>query len=234
MFDTIVRRFLYYPTRLPRDAGPPSYARGAREVFFRAGDGNEIHALYWPAPEGRPTILFFHGNAQTVFEWALIHEELAPLECGLFLVDYPGYGKSTGEPSEASLYAAGQAALKHLTDGEKIDEARIVIFGKSLGGGVTAEVAKGRRVMGIVLESTFTSIPSVARLLLPMIPSDALLASERYESLKKLSEITVPVLVVHGDRDELIPVDEGKNSTTRRANRRSSTSCPARVITTFR
>ncbi len=210
MIESLVRRFLYYPTKVADDAPIPYYVVGAREVRIKADSGDTIHGLYWPAPEGRPTILFLHGNAQTVFEWALVREELAPLDCGLLLIDYPGYGKSTGAPSEIANYAAGRAALDFLLFKENIAEKDIVIFGKSLGGGVATEVAIGLDLRGVVLESTFTSIPSVARLLLPMLPTGSMFQTEVYDSVSKISSIHSPIFVIHGTHDELIPIAEGK------------------------
>lgn len=210
MFESMVRQFLYYPTRLRRDAPPPSWASTAEEVWIEAAGGDTIHGLFWRAPETRPTALFLHGNAQSVFEWSLIREELAPLEVGLLLIDYPGYGKSSGSPTEEGLYAAGRAAMDWLSTTAGVTEASTVVFGKSLGGGVATEIARGRDLLGVVLESTFRSIPAVARKLLPMIPVGAVLKSERYESAARIEEITAPVLVVHGTEDELIPVEEGR------------------------
>jgi fermentation-respiration switch protein FrsA (DUF1100 family) len=208
MLETLVRKFLYYPTRIAPDEPLPPYLAGANEVWIDAPSGGRIHGLYWPAPTGRPTILFFHGNAQTVFEWALIWEELAPLDCGLLLIDYPGYGKSSGSPSEAALYEAGHASRQWLVEAQRVPLDRVVIFGKSLGGGVSTEVAQGRDVLGVVLESTFTSIPAVMSNLLPLLPRGALLKSEVYPSGDKLPAIHAPVLIVHGTHDELIPVAE--------------------------
>jgi len=210
MMEGLVRKFLYYPTRIDPDAPLPYYIRGATEVWIDTPAGNRIHALHWPAPVARPTILFFHGNAQTVFEWALIREELAPLECGLLLPDYPGYGKSQGAPGEAANYDAAHGAWQWLSESAGVPAAKVVIFGKSLGGGVSTEIARGKTFKGLVLESTFTSIPSVMRQLLPFIPAGTLLKGELYESLNKLADIHAPLLVVHGTRDELIPVGEGK------------------------
>jgi uncharacterized protein len=210
MMESLVRRFLYYPEKIPVGEPLPHYIHGAAEVFFDTADGNRINALHWPAPPGRPTILFFHGNAQTVFEWAMIREELEPLECGLFLVDYPGYGKSSGEPSEQANYAAGHAAFEHLVKTAIVEPGQIIIFGKSLGGGISTEIAKGAKVRGVILESTFTSIPAIARRLLPMIPADAIFKSECYESASKIASIESPILVIYGERDDLIPVSEGK------------------------
>lgn len=214
MIELMVRRFLYYPSRIPREAPLPPYCADAQEVWFETSRGDSIHGLYWPPAHDEPTILFFHGNAQTVFEWALIREELEAVRAGMLLIDYPGYGKSTGKPSEEALYAAGLSAWGFLQR-EGTAPGEIVIFGKSLGGGVATEVARdkrgpGRQPKALVLESTFTSIPSVARVLLPLIPTDALFSRERYESISKLEAIHCPVMVIHGTEDRLIPADEGR------------------------
>lgn len=209
MLEFIIRKFLYYPINRSRDAALPRYARDAREVWIPLEKG-EIHALYWEAPKDRPTVLFFHGNAQSVYEWAQVRQDLAAMECGLLLPDYPGYGKSPGQPTETGLFAAGRAALTWLVETAGVPENRVVLFGKSLGGGVAVEVAVGRHVMGMVLESTFRSIPSVSRVLLPVIPADAIFSTERYESIKKIGSIRSPCLVIHGTLDELIPLAEGQ------------------------
>jgi fermentation-respiration switch protein FrsA (DUF1100 family) len=210
MLEGIVRKFLYYPTVLGPHATLPDYIFGAEEVWIDSSDGNRIHGLYWPARSGRPTILFFHGNAQCVFEWALITEDLEPLECGLLLIDYPGYGKSTGRPQEEALYAAGRSALRWLIEHMNITEHRIVLFGKSLGGPVAAEVAQGRHVMGIILESTFRSIPAMIKNVVPVIPENAWLKSEQYDTASKIRTIRVPVLIVQGALDALVPLREAQ------------------------
>ena len=217
MIEQLVRQFLYHPTRLPKDASPPAWTEGAEEVWMRAEDGNDIHGLYWAPPEGsaeqpgpRPTILFLHGNAQTVFEWALVQRELAPAACGLLLIDYPGYGKSSGVPTEASLQAAGRAALSWLVRERETPAHRVVVFGKSLGGGVATELAATHQVRGLVLESTFCSIPDVAKRLIPFMPTSLVFRTERYDSLSRMPRIGCPVLVIHGDRDALIPVAQGR------------------------
>lgn len=210
MIESLVRKFLYYPTLHPKNAPLPYWAESATEVSFPATDNNEIYALYWAAKPGRPMILFFHGNAQSAFEWALIHEEFRQLDAGLLLVDYPGYGKSSGKPTEQGLYAAGEAAYQWLVKNQGFDPSKIIVFGKSLGGGVASKVARDHEVMALILESTFTSVPAVAKILLPMLPGDALFKSERYETIGRIGNIHIPVLVIHGDEDNLIPMKEGK------------------------
>ena len=211
-----LRRFLYYPERLPATAALPPHARDAREVYLDCADGVRIHALYWAPPPGRPVILYFHGNAGHVFDWALVRADLVVTETGLLLVDYHGYGKSGGAPSEAALFADGAAALAWLTDEAGVPLSRIVLLGKSLGGGVAGHLAKGRPLMGLVLESTFTSIPAVARNLfahiLPFVgerPLSALLP-DRFDTLSCLPDVRCPVLGIHGERDSLIPVAHGR------------------------
>lgn len=203
----LVRRFLYYPDRLPRELPPPSWAGGGQEVWMECPDGVSIHGLWWPEPEGAPVILFLHGNAQEVYSWSLVSRELAPLGCRLLLIDYHGYGKSGGEPHEEGLYLDGRAALEWLA-ARGIGDADIVIFGKSLGGGVACEIAQNRELKALILESTFTSLQGVAKRLFPMLPKGIPLG-ESYASAEKIANVRCPVLVIHGDLDELIPVEEG-------------------------
>lgn len=204
----LARKFLYYPDRLPLDMPPPRWAGGAEEVWIDCEDGVRIHGLWWPEPEGAPVILFLHGNAQEAYSWSLVHEELAPTGCRLLLIDFHGYGKSGGEPHEAGLYLDGKAALQWL-HGKGVEDSGIVVFGKSLGGGVACEIVRGREFKALVLESTFTSLASVARKLFPFLPRGVPLG-ETYDSISRLPLARCPVLVIHGERDELIPVEEGK------------------------
>ncbi len=208
MLEDIASRYLYYPDPIPRDMPPPQWAAGAREVWINTEDGVRIHGLWWLAPEGRPTILFLHGNAQEVYSWSLVREDLAALECGMLLIDYRGYGKSEGEPGEAGLYADGRGALEWLRR-EGIRAGETMVFGKSLGGAVACEIARGVDLKGLILESTFTSLASVARNLFPFARGYAP-ADTAYNSLTKLPEIQCGLMVIHGDADMLIPVGEGE------------------------
>ncbi len=206
--ESLARKFLYYPDPLPPDMPPPRWAGAAEEVWMRCRDGVRIHGLWWGEPEGAPVILFLHGNAQEAYSWSLVRRELEPLGCRMLLIDYHGYGKSGGEPHEAGLYLDGEAALAWLRERGVAGEDTVV-FGKSLGGAVACEIAQERELAALVLESTFTSLASVARRLFPFLPRGAALGEE-YRSLEKIGRARCPVLVIHGDRDELIPVEEGQ------------------------
>ena len=205
--DNLARKFLYYPDRLPMDMPPPRWAGNAEEVWMDCEDGVRTHGLWWSEPEGAPVILFLHGNAQEVYSWSLVQQELAPVGCRLLLIDFHGYGKSGGEPHEAGLYLDGKASLKWLHD-KGIEDAEIIVFGKSLGGGVACEIAQDRGFGALVLESIFTSLKRVARKLFPFLPPGVPLG-EVYDSLGKIERVRCPVLVIHGEIDELIPVGEG-------------------------
>lgn len=207
MDDELFERFLYYPERLPEDLPPPRWARNAEEVWMRTDDGVDIHGLWWSEPRDRPVILFLHGNAQEVYSWSLVREDLAELECRMLLIDYHGYGKSGGLPHESGLYSDGRAAMSWLGRND-VTEEETIVFGKSLGGAVACEIARSLDLRGLILESTFTSLNSVARNLFPFAPGYAPDGSA-YDSLSKLARIRCPVLVIHGDSDELIPVEEG-------------------------
>ncbi len=207
MADEIAERSLYYPDPIPRDMPPPPWASDATEVWLDTADGVRIHGLWWPGPEHRPAVLFLHGNAQEVYSWSLVHSELSPLECAMLLIDYRGYGKSEGIPREQGLYLDGRAALEWLA-ARGFAEDDTVVFGKSLGGGVACEICRGRDLKALILESTFTSLSSVARHLFGFIRVYTPEAGA-YNSLEKLGEICCPVMVIHGDVDALIPVEEG-------------------------
>lgn len=207
MPEDLFESLLYFPESIPANRPPPPWAAGSEEAWMEATDGVRIHGLWWPPPEHRPTLLFLHGNAQEAYSWSLVRDDLAALDCGMLLIDYHGYGKSEGKPHEQGLYRDGEAALAWLS-GRGVGDADTVVFGKSLGGAVACEVARGRALAGLVLESTFTSLESVAVNLFPFARSLEVPGSV-YASIDKLPEITCPLLVIHGDLDALIPVREG-------------------------
>lgn len=209
MARELFESFLYYPDRIPREMPPPPWTpHGASEVWIDDEDGTRIHGLWWDEPADSDVILFLHGNAQEVYSWSLVREDLDPLGCRMLLIDYRGYGKSEGEPQEAGLYMDGSAALRWLRS-QGVSASNTIVFGKSLGGGVACEIARGQDLRALVLESTFTSLASVASSLFPFA-REGLGAEGAYDSISKLGEISSPVLVIHGDADMLIPFDEGE------------------------
>ena len=199
--------FIFFPLPYPEgDWSQLAEVSHVDELFIETRDGETINALFFRAAnDPLATILFFHGNAGNLthrYQWC---EQLRQKDFNLLAIDYRGYGKSTGRPSEYGIYADAEAAYDYLKKHERVDESKIVIYGKSLGGGPAAELATKKKCCALILQSTFTSIGDMARTIVPAIPLSFLLAT-KFETNEKLATCNVPTLVIHSKDDELIPV----------------------------
>jgi len=181
------------------------------DVWFRAEDGVRLFGWFLQAPAGgsNAVLLWAHGNAGNIIGRLEYLAELHRRGLSVFLFDYRGYGRSNGIPSEEGLYLDVLAAYDHLLNERKIPPARIVAFGRSLGAPVAGELARLRPVAGLILETPFPSIEAVARRVFRGLPAHLLLKS-RFDLAVRLRDIHVPVLVLHGDRDTVIPLDLGR------------------------
>ncbi len=171
-------------------------------------NGVSIHGFYLPTPPAARhaseprAILFLHGNAGNASHRLPNAAELARLGTDVLLIDYRGYGMSEGTPSESGAYADARAGLTYLLEDRGISEQRVVVFGRSLGGVLAVDLAVGRDLAGIILESTFTSVADVAR---GMIGAPlAYLLRGNFDCASKIGQISAPLLFFHGDRDEII------------------------------
>lgn len=181
---------------------------GVQSVWLST-PGGRVEAYYMPARETgqpAPALLFAHGNAELIEQWPASLEPLRAHGFALLLVEYPGYGRSDGRPSEESVRDAMLAGYDFLAARPEVDRARIIGIGRSLGGGAIGTVAGRRPLAALVLSSTFTSVrPFAAGMLVPSLlvrdPFDTLAAVQRFEG---------PVLVVHGTRDLTIPYAHGR------------------------
>jgi hypothetical protein len=202
------RRLLYHPNRArPRLADLASL--GVREVELTTKDGLALSSWYLPPPATRPVIAYFHGNGGHIGYRAERLRRFAHAGCGVLLAEYRGYGGNPGRPGEAGLYADGEAALDFLA-GAGMDADRIVLWGESLGSGVAVYLAARRRVAALVLEAPFTSIAAAARQHYRFVPAAALLVRDRFESLSRIGRVTAPLLVLHGERDRIVPASHGR------------------------
>jgi fermentation-respiration switch protein FrsA (DUF1100 family) len=179
-------------------------------VFFETSDGVKLNGWFFPAltnsTKSSVTILICHGNAGNISHRLELCRILLDGGVNVFVYDYRGYGLSQGRPSEAGTYKDAQAALEWL---KKRGFNQVVGFGESLGGGVAAELCLREPMSGLVLQSTFTSVPDIGAELFPWLPV-RLLASIKYETRTKLPSIRVPVLVMHSRDDELIEFHHGE------------------------
>jgi fermentation-respiration switch protein FrsA (DUF1100 family) len=200
----IERSFIYQPTRVV-DASPIPPDIHAEDISLRLPNSTPIQARWFPKEMTQGAILFCHGNAGNLIDRTNMVVQLREAAGQSVLIfDYPGYGRSKGEPSEESLYASADAAYDWLTQQKGVDPTQVIILGESLGGGVAVDLASRRPHRALILVKTFTSMPDMAQSMLPWLPRS--LVSSRFDNLAKIASIQRPVLIVHGTADRTIPI----------------------------
>ena len=205
------RKIIYYPYKLDKKFEFPIYTPQLEEVFITCEDGCIINGLFTPGSGNKPAILIFHGNAGNITHRDFLLQEFNRLGCAVLLVDYHGYGKSGGTPSERNLYLDGDASLKWLKEEKNIMPEQIVIFGKSLGSGVAIELATKNSFKGVILETPFSSIASVARSHFPYYCFPVrLLIIDKFDNISKIKNILCPLIFIHGTRDNIIDKRESE------------------------
>jgi pimeloyl-ACP methyl ester carboxylesterase len=199
--------FVYYPNR-QIIATPEEHGLAYQDVMLQTADSVAIHGWYVSADSARGTILFCHGNggnvSYTVESIAMLHG----IGFNVFVFDYRGYGRSGGEVDEEGTYRDAEAAWSYLTGERGCDPSRIVVLGRSLGGGIASWIAAQHSVGALILESTFTSIPDMGAKMFPIFPV-RLLSRIYYDTEKRLGVIHCPVLVIHSRTDDVIPFELG-------------------------
>ena len=202
---------IYHPSRYPE--GDWSLSRdGFKPIdcLFKTEDGVEIHAWYIKADKPVGTLLYFHGNAGNLSHRAPILEQLVAHDLSVLIIDYRGFGRSQDvKPSEDGLYQDGRAAWRYLTETEKVPPERIVLMGNSLGGTVACQLAGEVKCAGLIMQSSFTSIGDMSKEVIPLLPLGWALR-HKMRNLEKLRTITLPKLLIHGKRDEIIPFSHGE------------------------
>lgn len=204
-----MKSFIFFPEKeihlTPADAGL-TY----EEIYLDTADGVQINGWFLPAPGARTTLLWLHGNGGNMsYVVSRIHRFLPRLKCNIFIIDYRGYGRSEGDVSEEGTYRDALAAYDYLRTRADVDPARIVPLGVSLGAGVALELALQRPVQALILEAPFASIREMARVVAPWVPIGPLLTT-RYDNIGKIGRLSVPLLILHGDRDEVVPFEQGR------------------------
>jgi len=202
------KRFIYFPTR-DHEVTPSALGLPYEDVWLAAEDGVRIHGWYLPVREPRWVTLVSHGNGGNIshrLDRALLLQ--GHLRSSVFLYDYRGYGASGGSPDEAGTYRDARAAYRYLVEQKHVKPEELVLFGESLGSAVALELALARPAAALVLEAPFTSVPDVARrtVFAPLAP----FVRTRYESLARIPRLKIPLLVMQGDRDEVIPPALGR------------------------
>jgi fermentation-respiration switch protein FrsA (DUF1100 family) len=200
------RSLMYFPERLrtaPAEAGLSS----AEEVVLDTADGEKVIAWHVPPRGDRPVVLYFHGNGGALRYRVGRFQALTADGAGLVALSYRGYGGSTGSPSEAGLIADGEAAYAFAA--ARYPAERIVLWGESLGSGVAVALAAGHTVGCMVLEAPFSSAADVGARAYWFLPV-RLLMKDQFHSDQRIGRVTVPVLILHGARDPVVPIGLGE------------------------
>ncbi len=218
-------RLVFFPDRYATNEWDPSrMGVEVEDVFLTTSDGVRLHAWWAPASsfakatEGKPaeqapgtalTILYFHGNAGNLTNRIENIAFLRQLPANVLAVDYRGYGKSEGRPTEAGVYLDAQAAYDYLFHERGVVPDQLVVLGQSLGVAVAVDLASKRPVAGLILEGGFPSAGRVVQRTMGL-PGLHLVIRSKFDSAAKLKEISVPVLVAHCTRDPILPYALGE------------------------
>jgi fermentation-respiration switch protein FrsA (DUF1100 family) len=213
MLESLERQLIYFPSRVREDA-PTPHVEGAslvEEVWLETPDGVRVHGIYAGTDGAFADLLFFHGNAGDLYDRLDNVSVLVALGLNVLIMDYRGYGKSDGKPSEGALYEDGLLAYRYLTEERGVDPARLVIFGRSLGGAVAIELGTQQPAAALVAESSFTSAQDLAKLHYSFLPG-MLVGSmtHKFDSISKVPQLRAPVLFIHGDSDTIVPARMGR------------------------
>ncbi len=190
------------------------YSITYEEIYYQTVDGETISAWYIPTEtkEGQPServVLFCHGNAGNIAQRIDSFKVFQGLGLNIFIFDYRGYGRSSGRPSEKGTYRDADGAWSYVVDVLKFKPENIILFGRSLGGAVSAYLAEKHPFRAWIIESSFTSIPDMAKQLFPWQPIKWL-TRYQYNTLKRIKNVHCPVLVIHSPDDTLIPYSHGR------------------------
>ncbi len=206
LFD---RCYVYFPTRWEAGDWAKQSGLPLEEVWFQASDGVKLYGWLVRSSDSPTTLLICHGNAGNIIHRLEYLEELHRRSMSAFIFDYRGYGRSEGTPSETGLYRDALAAYDVLTHRYRVPPERLVILGTSLGAAVAGELAATRKAAGLILETPFPSVPAMVRAHYGALPFHFLLRA-RYDLEARVTRIHIPVLVLQGDRDRVVPLSLGR------------------------
>lgn len=216
IFLFIMQRSVLFPrSQIPK---PPEGVSGidiaGLEKIWLKTEYGKIEAWYLPpihspsaSPSPAPVVIFGHGNAELIDYWPEALKNFSRMGIGLLLVEYPGYGRSSGTPTEQSIRHTFVAAYDAMVSRKMVDPARIILFGRSLGGGAVCALALERPSAAMILMSTFTSVPAMAsKFFVPKF-----LVRDPFNNLDAVKRYPAPVLIIHGQHDSIIPATHADN-----------------------
>ncbi|MGA9668653.1 MAG: alpha/beta hydrolase [Terracidiphilus sp.] len=202
------RNLLYYPSHTYVSLQDARANRALREFAVRTADGIDLKAWYAHATSKPFTLVFFHGNGDSLYGSSEVADPYIGAGYGFLVAEYRGYSGLPGKPTEAGLYADARAYLYGLMS-QGVKSENIILFGHSLGTGIATQMAEEFHVGGLILLAPYLSIPKMAQVEYPIFPVQYI-ALDRFENFKKIKNVHVPVLIVNGAMDEVIPPSQGK------------------------
>jgi len=218
-------RLIYYPDPYPEGDWRPAGLH-LEDAWFAAADGTKLHGWFCPHPRPRAVVLFAHGNEGNVSQNAELLRRLhLRLGVAVMAFDYRGFGRSEGSPDEAGILQDARAARAWLAQRTGLAERDIVLMGRSLGGAVAIDLAADGGARGLIVESSFTTLPEVAAAKVRWLPIRRLMRTE-LDSLSKIAAYRGPLLISHGDADELIPFEQGERLYAAAAGRKQFVRIP--------
>ncbi len=198
---------IFYPAR-QIEIAPDRFGLPYEDIYFTTEDGVKLNGWLVKNPSAKCTLLFFHGNAGNIGDRLLKLRFFHDLGVNTFIMDYRGYGRSQGTPTEEGLYKDGRAAYDYLAGRQDLKNTTVVLYGGSLGGAVAIDLARHRTVHGLIIDSTFPSAPAMSQIIYPMIPTFFL--SVKFDSQSKVKLLTMPKLFMHSVEDRTVPIRLGK------------------------
>ncbi len=200
------RNLLYHPSENNYQGDKINF--DYQEVFIEVEENIKLRSWFIKKDlKNFKTILFFHGNAGNLTNRIHKLNEISKLDLNILLISWRGFSGNFGKPTERNLYQDAQKSVQWLNK-YGIENKNIFLYGESLGTGVATELGQDNSFAGIILESPFTSIANAAKIYYPYLPID-LLIKDRYDSIKKISNITIPILIMHGKKDKVVPFQMG-------------------------
>jgi len=202
----VVSRLIFRPLRYPGGKWDTQADLGAEDVWLRTSDGVRLHAWFLQAPGRRLVTMYLKGNGTNLTNRTGHLREMIPAGASVLILDYRGYGKSEGRPTERGVYRDADAAYDKLV-AMGYAPGQIVLLGESLGSAVAVDLARRRPVAGMILECPFTSFSALAGTVVTWLGR---LFASGFNSLRKIGGVHVPLLIIHGDQDTIAPYAMGR------------------------
>lgn len=203
-------KFIFFPSKYPEGIYDDAHViANLSDCWINTHDGVKLHGWFVRTDSAIATIVMCHGNAGNISHRLEIIRRLQNTGFNILIFDYRGYGKSEGSPTEDGVYKDGLAAFDYAMNLPDVNSKRIILWGTSLGGAVAVDIALQRPALGLILESAFSSAKDVARSAYPYLPVHFVIRSQ-LNSVEKIRKIHTPLLQIHGNNDNIIPIELGE------------------------